>query len=100
MKVSFSEVDEAYIRNKVESGYYVNVTEVIRDAVRRLRESEQGRLEQALQEAEQNIADGNTEPLTRNLFQETVKAGIEESKQGKKITRPDVIPFWKHDCYH
>ncbi|MUG95569.1 hypothetical protein F7734_25680 [Scytonema sp. UIC 10036] len=40
MNIVFSDVDGNYIRQKVESGYYSNATELVRDAVRRLRENE------------------------------------------------------------
>ena len=39
MKVSFAEIDEAYLRNKVENGYYSSLSEATRDTVRKQRES-------------------------------------------------------------
>ncbi len=38
MNVNFPPVDEAYIKAKVADGFYSNATELVRDAVRRLRE--------------------------------------------------------------
>ncbi len=35
MHVRFSEVDEHYIKSKVESGFYTSENEVVRDVVRR-----------------------------------------------------------------
>jgi len=37
MNVNFPAVDEIYIKQKVESGFYSNATELVRDAVRRMR---------------------------------------------------------------
>ena len=41
MHVRFSEVDEHYIKSKVESGLYTSENEVVRDAVRRMREEDE-----------------------------------------------------------
>lgn len=92
MKVSFADIDEAYLRNKVENGYYSTVSEAIRDAVRKQRESEQSRLLNALESGEQDIQEGRTEPLTRQLFDELTQSGIEKAKNDEKVIRPDVIP--------
>ncbi len=40
MNINFPTMDEGYIKEMVESGYYSNATELVRDAVRRLRESD------------------------------------------------------------
>jgi putative addiction module CopG family antidote len=93
MKVSFAEIDEAYIRSKVQAGYYSSVTEVIRDAVRRLRENEQHRLSVALDVGERAITKGKTQPLTPALLEATFQRGIEKAKQNEKISRADVTPY-------
>ena len=43
MHIRFAEIDEGFIKSQVESGFYTNETEVVRDAVRRLREEQQAR---------------------------------------------------------
>ncbi len=93
MKVSFAEIDEAYIRSKVQAGYYSSVTEVIRDAVRRLRESEQHKLSTALEVGERAIAEGKTKPFTSALLDETFNRGVEKAKRGERISRADVTPY-------
>ena len=40
MNIIFPPVDDGYIKTKVESGYYSNATEMVRDAVRRMREQD------------------------------------------------------------
>jgi putative addiction module CopG family antidote len=92
MKVSFAEVDEAYLRNKVESGYYGSVSEAIRDMVRKQRESEQGRLLSALEIGEQAIRDGKVFTYSRELFDEAVNGGIAASQGGEVTWNPDVRP--------
>lgn len=92
MKVSFAQIDEAYLRSKVESGYYSSVSEAIRDMVRKQREREQASLLAALEVGEQAIRDGQTVPYTKELFDETVKRGIEAAKRGDVVWNPDVRP--------
>jgi putative addiction module CopG family antidote len=92
MKVSFAEVDEAYLRGKVESGYYSSLSEAIRDMVRKQRESEQHRLSAALELGERDIRDGRTKPLTKTLFDEAVQSGLDAVKRGEAIWNPDVRP--------
>ena len=80
MKVSFAEIDEAYLRNKVENGYYSSLSEAIRDTVRKQRESEQNRLLAALEVGEKAIQEGQMQPFTRELFDEV----IQENNKSKK----------------
>ena len=51
MNINFPPVDAGYIKTKVEGGYYSNATEMVRDAVRRMREQDDhhGRLLAALE---------------------------------------------------
>lgn len=92
MKVSFAQIDEAYLRSKVESGYYSSVSEAIRDMVRKQREREQASLLAALEVGERDIREGRTQPLTKALFDETVQSGIDAAKRGDIVWNPDVRP--------
>ena len=92
LKVSFAEIDEAYLRNKVDSGYYGTVSEAIRDMVRKQREGEQGRLLSALELGEQAIRDGQVFDYNRELFDNAVQSGIESAQRGEIIWNPDVRP--------
>lgn len=92
MKVSFAKVDETYLRNKVENGYYSSLSEAIRDMVRKQRESEQQQLLAALEIAEQAIQNGHTQTFSRELFDKTIKSGISKAKKGEIILNKDVIP--------
>ncbi len=62
MHVNFSEVDERFIKAQVQHGYYMNETELVRDAVRRLREASEKRSQfyQALMHGEEEIEKGET----------------------------------------
>lgn len=67
MNINFPPVDDGYIKAKVESGYYSNATEMVRDAVRRMREQDDrhNRLLAALEIGERDIAAGHTVPTRR-----------------------------------
>lgn len=91
MKVSFAEIDEAYLRNKVENGYYSSLSEAIRDTVRKQRESEQNRLLAALEIGEKAIQESQTQPFTRELFDQVIQDGISKAKSGEIIVNTNVI---------
>ncbi len=91
MKVSFAEIDEAYLRNKVENGYYSSLSEAIRDTVRKQRESEQNRLLAALEIGEKAIQESQTQPFTRELFDQVIQDGISKAKSGEIVVNTNVI---------
>ncbi|SEQ20460.1 ribbon-helix-helix domain-containing protein [Nitrosomonas ureae] len=91
MKVSFAEIDEAYLRNKVENGYYSSLSEAIRDTVRKQRESEQNRLIAALEIGEKAIQESQTQPFTRKLFDQVIQDGISKAKNGEIVVNTNVI---------
>ena len=93
MNINFPPVDESFIKAKVEGGYYSNATELVRDAVRRMREvdDKHSRLLAAIEQGERDIAVGRTSPYSPDLL-----ARIEqEARQDAAVNRssnPDVIP--------
>lgn len=92
MKVSFAEVDKAYLRNKVDTGYYSSVSEAIRDMVRKQREIEQNRLLGALELGEQAIREGQVLEYSKEAFDGAAQRGIDASKRGEITWNPDVRP--------
>jgi antitoxin ParD1/3/4 len=72
MNINFSQMDDSYIKAKVENGYYSNATEMVRDAIRRMREGDDhhGRLLAALEAGERDIAEGRTVPYTPDLLKQ------------------------------
>ncbi len=71
MNIKFPPVDNSYIKAKVRDGFYSNATELVRDAVRRLREfddNKYARLMKALEEGDRAIKDGRTKPYTPQLL--------------------------------
>jgi antitoxin ParD1/3/4 len=95
MKIAFAEQDALFIQNQVKQGFYSNATELVRDAVRRLREqqSHTDRLLAALDVGMQDIEAGRVVPYTPRLMEEIRLQAIENATHGKEVYRPDVIPF-------
>jgi antitoxin ParD1/3/4 len=93
MKINFADRDEHFIRMQVEQGYYSNATELVRDAVRRLRENTpQVRLATALEAAEQSAAAGRTHEFTPERLSEIRNRAISRTQQGESIRHPDATP--------
>ncbi len=94
MNINFPSVDERYIKGKVEDGFYSNATEVVRDAVRRMRERDESphaRLMAALEAGEQAIREGRTAPYTPDFLDECEKRARQNLAEGKELN-PDVLP--------
>ena len=94
MNIVFPPVDESYIRAKVADGFYSNATELVRDAVRRLREIDDGkyaRLMAALDVGEQAVRDGQTEAYTPQLLDEIEREARQHAAEGRK-PNPEVCP--------
>jgi antitoxin ParD1/3/4 len=93
MNINFPPVDTGYINTKVESGYYSNATEMVRDAVRRMREQDHhhGRLLAALEIGERDIVAGRTVPYTSDLLNQ-VEQEARTHAANNRPANPDVIP--------
>ena len=93
MNINFPPVDEQYIKGKIDAGFYSNATELVRDAVRRLREADEKRqdLLAAVQLGEEQIAQGHYKHYTPELF-ETIKQNSIEKAQRNQPLNPDVLP--------
>jgi antitoxin ParD1/3/4 len=93
MNINFSPVDEKFIKQSVDEGIYSNANELVRDAVRRLRESEERHLEllAALELGEADIAKGRTRTYSRDLVQAVRERAINRAASGEK-PKSDVAP--------
>jgi len=93
MNIKFPAVDNGYIKTKVESGYYSNATEMVRDAVRRMREQDDqhGRLLAAVEIGERDIAAGRTVSYTPALLKEVEQEARTHATKKRRVN-PDVIP--------
>jgi antitoxin ParD1/3/4 len=93
VNINFAPVDEAFIKQSVDGGLYSNANELVRDAVRRLRESEERHAEllAALQLGEADIAHGRTRPYSRELVQNARERALNRAAAGE-TPRSDVTP--------
>jgi antitoxin ParD1/3/4 len=93
MNINFPPVDESYIKTKVRSGFYSNATELIRDAVRRMREQDEqrSRLLVALKKGEEDIAAGRYKLYSPELQSEIIENAKKKAAEGRKPKR-DVTP--------
>jgi len=93
MNINFPPVDDQFIKNQIESGYYSNATELVRDAVRRLREEEEKRKAflAAVKKGEDDIAAGRTIPYSEEWLEEVTERAIQKALNGEP-PKSDVVP--------
>ncbi len=87
MNVIFPPVDESYIKAKVEDGFYTNATELVRDAVRRLREQDDAkytRLISAIELGEKDAREGKGNAYTPEIFDQIMQDAKHHAAQGGK----------------
>src|SRR6266571_1495958 len=80
MNVSITDHLASYVRKKVKSGRYNNVSEVVREALRRMEEEDARALRLARPAAEDILADLNEEQVEG--IRQRVRAGIESIERG------------------
>lgn len=93
MNLNLAPKDEEYLKRKVEAGYYVNMAEAIRDAIRRMREADDFNQEfyEAVMVGERQIAKGQYKPYTPELMEEIKENSSRRAARGER-PNPDVIP--------
>lgn len=94
MNINFAPVDERFIKSMVEKGYYCNATDVVRDAVRRLREEqtpEYKQLLEALRKGEEDFAAGRVVPYTPSFLDECEARAEAAFVAGERPSK-DVMP--------
>ena len=86
MNINFSSVDENFIKQSVDGGLYSNANELVRDAVRRLRENEERHAElvAALQLGEADIAQGRTRAYSSELVKGIRERALSRAVAGEK----------------
>jgi antitoxin ParD1/3/4 len=93
MHVNLSPELESFIKSKVESGFYGNATEVIRDAIRRM-QVEETRLaiwHAAIKKGDDQLDQGEGVDYTPALLEEITASAI-QAMHGSAPTDPDVVP--------
>lgn len=90
-----AEADRAFIKHMVSEGLYGSEIEVVRDAVRRLREQQlkQSRLSvSAVMNGEQAIKEGRCREWTPEVMHELIKQGVSRAKAQEPYYSTDAIP--------
>jgi putative addiction module CopG family antidote len=98
MHVRFADVDENFIKTEVQSGFYNNETELVRDAVCRMREEKERarHFQEAVARGIQAIDPGETVVLTPDLLHEIKQDAIRKAKNDEPYSQPDAIPKNTH----
>lgn len=93
MNLNLAPIDEAYLKEKVDEGYYVSITEAIRDAIRKMRETDDrsSNLYNAIMVGERQIANGQYQEYTPELRKEIQRNAEVKAKKGLKA-KPEVVP--------
>lgn len=94
MHIRFADVDENFIKTEVQSGFYTNETELVRDAVRRMREEKERarRFHDAVAKGIQAVERGETVELTPDLLQEIKQEAIRKARNSEPYSSTDAIP--------
>jgi len=92
MNIRFPDVDDQYIKAKIEAGFYMNETELVRDAVRHMREEEERKTQflSAVKVGQDQIASGHRE-LTPDVLSELRQTATRKIQEGHQ-PKPDVLP--------
>jgi antitoxin ParD1/3/4 len=94
MNVNFSSVDENYIKRMIEDGFYSDATELVRDAVKRMREQDdekRTRLQAAIQAGQDDVNAGRVTAYTQDFMDRCEDRARKNVAQGRK-PKADVLP--------
>ncbi|MGJ0483763.1 MAG: type II toxin-antitoxin system ParD family antitoxin [Methylomicrobium sp.] len=93
MHINLSTEMEQYLQSKVGTGFYSNASEVVRDAIRRMREEDEklAALRAAVQIGDDQLERGEGIPYTSERLEAITAKAFANSRQGKKVNS-DVAP--------
>jgi antitoxin ParD1/3/4 len=93
MHINLSTEMEQYLQSKVGTGFYSNASEVVRDAIRRMREEDEklAALRAAVQIGDDQLERGEGTPYTPERLETITAKAFANARQGKKVN-PDVAP--------
>jgi len=93
MNINLSPEMEKFVQSKVDTGFYSNASEVVRDAIRRMREEEEkvAAMRAALKIGDDQLDKGQGVAYTSDLIKRTAEKAKDNARRGRKVN-PDVIP--------
>ena len=87
MNINLAPRDEQFVESKVQEGYYKSKTDVIEDAVRRMREADEqrgGAVYAAIMKAEEDVTAGRVKAYTPEVEAQIRQEGRARAKAGRK----------------
>jgi antitoxin ParD1/3/4 len=93
MHINLSTEMEQYLQTKVGTGFYSNASEVVRDAIRRMREEDEKltALRAAVQAGDEQLDRGVGIPYTPERLEAITAKAFANASQDRKVN-PDVNP--------
>jgi antitoxin ParD1/3/4 len=93
MHINLSPEMEQYLQSKVGTGFYSNASEVVRDAIRRMRDEDEklAALRAAVQAGDEQLERGEGVPYTPERLAKITEKAFANALNGKQIS-PDVAP--------
>lgn len=93
MHLNISAEMEQYLQAKVGTGFYGNVSEVVRDAIRRMRDEDEklAALRAAVRAGDEQLALGQGRDYTPERLEQITEQAHANSRNGKKVSG-DVTP--------
>lgn len=94
MHVRFANADNTFIKDEVENGFYTNETELVRDAVRRMREDKERtkRLKKAIANGIYAVERGEITALNLELLEKIKEEGITKAKNNQSYSSTNALP--------
>lgn len=93
MHINLSSEMEQYLQSKVNTGYYSNASEVVRDAIRRMRDEDErlAALRAAVAVGDEQLERGEGVTYTAERLEKITRRALTNARTGKKV-RSDVTP--------
>lgn len=93
MHINLSPEMEQFVQSKVDTGFYSNASDVIRDAIRRMREEDEkiAAIRAALREGDEQLDAGKGIRYSRDVLTQATDRARANAKRGKKV-KSDVRP--------
>lgn len=95
MHIRFAEADTEFMKSAVSEGFYTSETELVRDAVRRLREQQMkaSPLFQAVMKDRKFIDEGRTKPYSAVLINDIKQRAIKAAENKEPYHSDDAVPY-------
>ncbi len=93
MHINLSPEVEKYLQSKVDTGFYSNASEVVRDAIRRMREEDEKleKLLAAVKLGDEQLDRGEGIAYTKDRLAHITAKAFDNAMNGKKV-KSDVKP--------